>query len=830
MKTLKRWRPVIATAALLFSSGAWAGHWTSVSTGSDNIKSCNELGAALGISGLVGGSTSTTPVAGQGYTAGLPAGQSITFNYNHPNNDSDDPRDYINFTSTVPMSYVVIKAGDGYNAFFYDPAATSDTGLYGPFNNGTPAGVSHVVYCYLPRPVASKTAVASWKRYTDWQIQKSVTPESITMLDGDSHAVDYTVTVVPTTRGEYRVAGTITVRDPFNHGWNVAALTDTMQFNNSATQFSKAWDGPGGNDDTMSCSDPNVGDVILACSYEFTLNSASPGMGFLTSATGGVNGVGITATKGGQPNYVFSTATNFAIPATPAASFGDTFSVDDSMLGGNPDHVFTLGGSYTWTYPKTFTCGQDKGQRNNIAKGSWSTGPSLNGSASDSASVMVNCKTVTISKTAATHFARNYAWEPEKWIVVSDADTRLVSRDDCLAAPIATGPYTGYFLCNDAAIRLNPGDSYDTVYQLSATQTVADDHSFTVDGTISVDWPAGVTPDFTGGPSDTLHFTDATGGTQVVTPNCTNGVNSISCTYQATLPRDYVTGYNQASITRNKKCYAAGGSATNCGTMTYDSNQAPLNYGVADVENNKCVNISDLFNGGGLNTGASFTWLVAGNQCSSFSQFVTGDINPDPLVVQSLDILANWIPAANTGEGQSCAFMVPNVLNLSDNGSDEAMVDVKVTQLCAPSSCTYTQGYWKTHVNYAAKPQFAKKRDAAWDLIDGAGTANENATFFLSGQSYITVMWTPPKGNPYYNLAHQYIAAKLNVLDGASSAAIAADLQQAEAWFSAYGPNNGFWKKNAGAITLAGKLASYNEGAIGPGHCSVSPATIIAGQ
>jgi hypothetical protein len=29
-------------------------------------------------------------------------------------------------------------------------------------------------------------------------------------------------------------------------------------------------------------------------------------------------------------------------------------------------------------------------------------------------------------------------------------------------------------------------------------------------------------------------------------------------------------------------------------------------------------------------------------------------------------------------------------------------------------------------------------------------------------------------------------------------------------------------------LTVAGRLASYNEGAIGPGHCSVSPATLKA--
>ena len=115
------------------------------------------------------------------------------------------------------------------------------------------------------------------------------------------------------------------------------------------------------------------------------------------------------------------------------------------------------------------------------------------------------------------------------------------------------------------------------------------------------------------------------------------------------------------------------------------------------------------------------------------------------------------------------------------------------------------------------------------DQIDGAGVLNENALFYSSGKTYIEVMWTAPAGNVYYVLAHQFIAAQLNVLDGASSATIAAELAQAAALFSQYGPAHSYWKNKtnkANATTLAGKLAAYNEGLTGPGHCSESPATL----
>ena len=62
--------------------------------------------------------------------------------------------------------------------------------------------------------------------------------------------------------------------------------------------------------------------------------------------------------------------------------------------------------------------------------------------------------------------------------------------------------------------------------------------------------------------------------------------------------------------------------------------------------------------------------------------------------------------------------------------------------------------------------------------------------FFLSGKTYYEVLWTAPAGNVYYNLAHQYIAAKLNVLDGTTAPAnVQAAITSAETFFNTYGPD-----------------------------------------
>jgi hypothetical protein len=123
-----------------------------------------------------------------------------------------------------------------------------------------------------------------------------------------------------------------------------------------------------------------------------------------------------------------------------------------------------------------------------------------------------------------------------------------------------------------------------------------------------------------------------------------------------------------------------------------------------------------------------------------------------------------------------------------------------------PTGCTYTQGYWKTHSSYGP----AGPEDDGWDNVGGP-----DAAFFSSGLTWYQLFWTPVKGRKYVSLAHQYMAAKLNVENGtASTAAVDAALAAAEAWFpgkslTAVPPDN----------TWQSTFAAYNEGLTGPGHC-----------
>jgi hypothetical protein len=156
-----------------------------------------------------------------------------------------------------------------------------------------------------------------------------------------------------------------------------------------------------------------------------------------------------------------------------------------------------------------------------------------------------------------------------------------------------------------------------------------------------------------------------------------------------------------------------------------------------------------------------------------------------------------------------------NVASLVTNDTGATRTDnwsIAVHVPCV-TGCTLTPGYWKTHSAFGPAPY-----DDAWALV------GENTPFYSSGQTWHQVMWTPPRGQVYYILAHAYIAAKLNVLNGASTTPeVASALMQAETFFGTYTPAQAAaLPKNARTlyVNLAAVLDRYNSGLIGPGHCS----------
>lgn len=152
---------------------------------------------------------------------------------------------------------------------------------------------------------------------------------------------------------------------------------------------------------------------------------------------------------------------------------------------------------------------------------------------------------------------------------------------------------------------------------------------------------------------------------------------------------------------------------------------------------------------------------------------------------------------------------------------DEEVTDTATATIYMKRGFTLTWGYWKTHSSHGPAPY-----DDTWALLLPNG---EDTTFFLSGQTYYEVLWTSVAGgNAYYQLAHQYIAAQLNVLNGAwMRDDVQAAFDTATGLLSQYTPEQvmGFKKGTTAqkAIfaqfnSLASTLDAYNNGLMGTPH------------
>jgi hypothetical protein len=128
-----------------------------------------------------------------------------------------------------------------------------------------------------------------------------------------------------------------------------------------------------------------------------------------------------------------------------------------------------------------------------------------------------------------------------------------------------------------------------------------------------------------------------------------------------------------------------------------------------------------------------------------------------------------------------------------------------------PQTCTYTQGFWKTH-GPAAK----------------GGNTNEWPVTSLTVGSVVytdvqlqSIFDQAPGGNGLVSLAHQLIAAKLNVASGADATDVAAAIAAADLLIGAnvIPPVGGGSLDPSVTSPLTESLADYNEGKTGPGHC-----------
>ena len=310
------------------------------------------------------------------------------------------------WSATLGLDAVIVKASTGANVYRYNPEAKSDGNLHAPYTGSGPSApgtireISHVTFCFDYEVTVTKTANATFTRTHAWTINKTVTPEELALFTGDSGTVEYTVAVDKTgaTDSDWGVNGTITIKNNSPVATSVTGVSDTLS-------------GIGDVAVTCNVTFPYAlaGGQELICTYSTTLPDNAARVNTATVSTSGAVGG-----SSGTANVTFgdpTTIVNGAINVTDSNGMSWGPVTDDTA----------------WSYDKTFTCNDDAGTHLNTATLT-ETG------ANDTASVTVKCYELTVTKDATTTFKRTYNWTIDK--AVTPATWEIFLGDD------ATSEYT----------------------------------------------------------------------------------------------------------------------------------------------------------------------------------------------------------------------------------------------------------------------------------------------------------------------------------------------------------------------------------------------------
>jgi hypothetical protein len=365
---------------------------------------------------------------------------------------------------------------------------------------------------------------------------------------------------------------------------------------------------------------------------------------------------------------------------------------------------------------------------------------------------------LTISKTASTTLDRSYAW----------------TLDKTVSSPTLT---------------LADGELFVENYGVTVGATPTDSN-WGVYGNISVTNPVG-------NPTITVNVTDnmaTDGSATVVCPQTSIDPGAtLVCTYSKSLPAAN-NQVNTATITASES--VLNGTAN-----------ANVDFSTAVISKiDECIAVTDT---NPLGPQGAVVCAGVDTLPKTFNYSVNFGKN------QSADVVL--VCGANSYSNTASFETVDDANDTAQSGSDSVTVDATVNCPILSNGCTLTQGYWKTH-NDSFKG--GAPTDDNWEHL----TSEEQTSFayLLGSDSWFNILWSAPKGgNVWYQLAHQWMAAQLNVWNGASASAITPALANAEAWLHLHSPLQKLKAKDAtDAAAWASLLGSYNEGLIGPGHCS----------
>lgn len=324
------------------------------------------------------------------------------------------------------------------------------------------------------------------------------------------------------------------------------------------------------------------------------------------------------------------------------------------------------------------------------------------------------------------------------------------------------------------SLLLSPGQVFSVPYEVKAAATSFKASGFFVRGTVTVANPAPVRAQVTdvevalGGGGYALRCTPDL-------PARLDPGSSLTCTYLQ-WPLDGSTRTATVTASTARRNGVGGGSAL-----------VPVDFSKGRIDDvDGCVTVADT------------TRREGRSACAATGPLVYTTKAP----VSPLD---GW----NCELGRTFAQSASYAGESGEHGTARAVV--RVFEACPGIGCTHSQSYWRTHSAFGSEPY-----DDAWAALPGG----ETTPFFGSGLTWYQALREPTQGRTYFILAHQFIAARLNGLNGADTTDVRGALGQAHRVFESFTPATLPEKLTPELLDLAGALGDFNLGTSGPGRCS----------
>jgi hypothetical protein len=169
------------------------------------------------------------------------------------------------------------------------------------------------------------------------------------------------------------------------------------------------------------------------------------------------------------------------------------------------------------------------------------------------------------------------------------------------------------------------------------------------------------------------------------------------------------------------------------------------------------------------------------------------------------------VNATSVNELEAGTEYVVRVYSRASGGSSASQPtpDMVVSTLTAAQNCTFTIGYWKNH-------------PGAWPVL-----SLQLGNVVYNQADLLAILNEQANGNGLITLAHQLIAAKLSIANGANPSFISGTIAAADAQIgNLVVPPIGSDSLPASATSAdAHTLDEWNNGITGPGHCAETPAT-----